>query len=91
MAPDEPDTLVPDPQVRREFGGIGETTLVRWTQDPELDFPPVIKIFTRNFRSRRALEEFKLRMATRRLAKAPPPPGSYRRARQRKQKRGART
>jgi hypothetical protein len=89
MAPDEPDTLVSDVQVRKEFGGIGETTLVRWSRDPDLHFPPIIKIQTRNYRSRRALEEFKLRMATRKLPHAPPPPGSFRRARQRKPKRRA--
>jgi hypothetical protein len=53
------DTLVADPQVQEEFGGITEMTLHRWTTDPDLGFPPIIKIRTRNFRSRAAIEEFK--------------------------------
>jgi hypothetical protein len=55
------DELVPDPQVWREFG-ITPMTGWRWTQDPELGFPPAIKIRTRCFRSRRQLEAFKARM-----------------------------
>jgi predicted DNA-binding transcriptional regulator AlpA len=61
---DSPDTLVPDPQVWREFG-ISSMTGWRWTRDPTLGFPPPIKIRTRCFRSRRALEEFKRRMVAR--------------------------
>lgn len=56
-----PDHLVPDPIVATEF----YTTLMglyRWTNDPNLHFPPAIKIRNRNFRSRRAIEEFKARM-----------------------------
>ena len=56
-----PDELVPDPQVWRELG-ITSMSLWRWTNDPKLDFPPPIKIRTRCFRSRRALEAFKERM-----------------------------
>ncbi|APO52378.1 hypothetical protein LUI11_38540 [Bradyrhizobium diazoefficiens] len=55
------DHLVPDPIVAAEF----HTTLMglyRWTNDPKLHFPPPIKIRNRNFRSRRAIEEFKGRM-----------------------------
>jgi hypothetical protein len=59
---DEADTLVPDSRVRSEFGDITDMTLWRWTRDPELKFPPPIKIRRHNFRSRRALEEFKSRM-----------------------------
>jgi len=33
-----------------------------WGKDPNLGFPPKIKIRQHNFRSRRALEEFKERM-----------------------------
>lgn len=61
---DAPDSLVPDPQVWREFG-ISPMTGWRWTRDPTLGFPPPIKIRTRCFRSRRALEEFKRRMVAR--------------------------
>lgn len=53
-----PDTLVPDPQVWKEFG-ISSMTGWRWTNDPDLKFPPPIKIRNRCFRSRRAIEEFK--------------------------------
>jgi hypothetical protein len=58
---DGPDELVPDPQVWDEFG-ICAMTGWRWSRDPELKFPPPIKIRTRNFRSRRMLEDFKQRM-----------------------------
>jgi hypothetical protein len=56
-----PDALVPDPLVRREFG-ISAMTLFRWSRDPALNFPPAVKVRTRNFRSRRALEAWKARM-----------------------------
>jgi hypothetical protein len=59
--PDEPDELIPDPTVWREFG-ISSMTGWRWTRDKTLDFPPPIKIRNRCFRSRRQLEEFKRRM-----------------------------
>ncbi|MGX1348224.1 putative DNA-binding transcriptional regulator AlpA [Bradyrhizobium elkanii] len=57
-----PDQLVPDPVVAREFGGVSLMTLYRWTNDPKLGFPPPVKIRTKNFRSRRAIEDFKARM-----------------------------
>lgn len=57
----QPDELVPDPVVAREFG-VTTMTLWRWTHDPALNFPPAIKIRTRSFRSRRALENFKERL-----------------------------
>jgi hypothetical protein len=60
------DTLVPDPIVRREFG-VTAMTIHRWTNDPELGFPPIIKVRKRNFRSRRALEEFKKGLIARAL------------------------
>jgi hypothetical protein len=61
-APDEPiDTLVPDPQVLKEFS-ITIMSLWRWDRDPALDFPPPIKIRNKNYRSRRQLEQFKARM-----------------------------
>jgi hypothetical protein len=56
------DELVPDPQVRREFGGISEMTTWRWDRDPrmvELGWPPPVKIRTRKFRPRKQLEAFK--------------------------------
>ena len=54
----EPDELVPDPKVCREFS-VSAMTLWRWTQDQKLGFPPRIKIRKRNFRSRKALDAFK--------------------------------
>ena len=58
---DAPDHLVPDPQVWREFG-VTAMTIWRWTHNRALGFPPPMKINRRNFRSRRALEEFKARL-----------------------------
>jgi hypothetical protein len=58
---DKNDTLVPDPVVWAEFD-ISSMTGWRWTRDPELDFPPAIRIRGRNFRSRRQLEAFKERL-----------------------------
>jgi hypothetical protein len=57
----EHDQLVPDPQVWREFG-VTPMTGWRWSHDPALGFPPPVKINQRNFRSRKALEEFKQRL-----------------------------
>lgn len=37
------DTLVPDPQVAKEFN-VTLMTLWRWTHDPRLGFPPPVKI-----------------------------------------------
>jgi hypothetical protein len=65
---DKNDSLVPDPVVWREFG-ISSMTGWRWDRDPELQFPPAIQIRGRNFRSRRALEEFKARMMRSAIAK----------------------
>jgi hypothetical protein len=57
----EPDILVPDKQVRAEFG-VTSMTMFRWDRDRDLGFPVKVQIRGRNFRSRRALEEFKTRM-----------------------------
>ena len=64
--PESIDSLVPDPQVWRELG-ITAMTGWRYTNDPQLDFPPAIQIRNRNFRSRQALEAFKARMLRRAL------------------------
>ena len=61
---DKPDEFVPDPRVAEELG----TTLMglwRYTHDPELGFPPAIKIRNRNYRSRQALEAWKQTMLAR--------------------------
>lgn len=55
------EELVPDPQVWREFG-VTSMTGYRWTHDPDLGFPPTIKIGRHNYRSRNALEAFKARL-----------------------------
>jgi hypothetical protein len=61
MKDDTPDQLVPDPVVQKEFG-ILPMTLWRWDNDPRVGFPPRIKIGPRNYRSRRAIEEFKAKL-----------------------------
>jgi hypothetical protein len=56
--PTDIDELVPDSQVRREFGGVSEMTIWRWDHDPkmaELGWPPPVYIRKRKYRSRRAL------------------------------------
>jgi hypothetical protein len=57
----DPDTFVPDAQVRAEFGNITAMTLHRWDHNPDLGFPPPIDIAGRKYRSRRMLEAFKER------------------------------
>jgi hypothetical protein len=66
-----PDEHVPDPQVARELG-VTLMTLWRYTHDPNLGFPPPIKLRNRNFRSRRMLEEFKERMLRSAIAQPRP-------------------
>ena len=67
QAPPVYDTLVPDPQVQKEFG-VTAMSIWRWDRDPELiklGWPPPIRIRSRKFRSRIALENFKGVMARR--------------------------
>src|SRR6476620_9035175 len=55
------DTLVPDPQVQKEFS-VTAMSIWRWDRDPaliKLGWPPPIRIRSRKFRSRTALENFK--------------------------------
>jgi hypothetical protein len=54
----QPDHFVPDPVIAREFS-VTLMTLWRWSHDTRLEFPPAIKIRGKNFRSRRAIEDFK--------------------------------
>jgi hypothetical protein len=64
-APPVYDTLVPDPQVQKEFG-VTAMSIWRWDRDPELielGWPLPIRIRSRKFRSRIALENFKRVMA----------------------------
>jgi hypothetical protein len=60
--------LVPDPQVCREFH-ITSMTLWRWDHDPELKFPPPIRIRGRKFRHRSALEAFKRQLIRNAIAR----------------------
>jgi transposase-like protein len=55
------DELIPDSKVCREFN-VTSMTLWRWERDARLNFPPKVKILTRNYRSRRAVNEFRERM-----------------------------
>ena len=66
-APD--DVLIKDSAVRAEFGDISEDTLKSWDDDPELGFAPKLTIRNRNYRSRRALDEFKARLLQQALKK----------------------
>ena len=61
------DSLVPDPIVQKELG-VTAMCIWRWDRDDELDKlgrPPAIRIRSRKFRSRIALENFKRSMAQR--------------------------
>jgi hypothetical protein len=63
----EHDELVPDPQVIRELG-ITAMSLWRWDRDASLialGWPAPIYIRKRKFRSRRALELFKVALTRR--------------------------
>jgi hypothetical protein len=60
MHDEEFDQLVPDKLVREELGNVTPMTLWRWSR--ATDFPPLVKIGARNFRSRRQLEAFKNRL-----------------------------
>jgi len=60
--PDTFDTFVPDNLVALELGGVSLMTLYRWSNDPNIDFPPPIKMNGRNYRSRRKIERFKKRL-----------------------------
>lgn len=61
------DELVPDPQVQKEFG-ISAMTLWRWDHDSALHFPPAIKIKTRKYRFRLALDAFKAELLRKAIA-----------------------
>jgi hypothetical protein len=67
VSDEEVGELVPDPQVCREFH-ITSMTLWRWGHDPELKFPPPIRIRGRKFRYRSALEVFKRQLVRNAIA-----------------------
>lgn len=60
-SPTLPDQFVPDRIVANEFN-VTLMTLWRWSRDPNLGFPPAIKIRRKNFRSRTEIEAFKERL-----------------------------
>jgi hypothetical protein len=67
---DAPDVLVPDAEVRREFGGITSMGLWRWDNDKQmaaLGWPPPLVLRGRKYRSRRKLEAFKAALVRRSL------------------------
>ena len=64
---DDHDSLVPGPQVEREFG-VTAMTIWRWERS-NLGFPPAIKINGRSYRSRLMLEAFKARLLARAMNK----------------------
>jgi hypothetical protein len=58
----EPDTLVPDPAVAREFG-VCLATLSRWDKDErmaEMGWEQPIRIRNRKYRGRKGLEKVKI-------------------------------
>jgi hypothetical protein len=56
--------LLPDPRVAERYK-ISTRTLARWDNQPELGFPPPIRINNRKYRHVRELEEFeRARVAT---------------------------
>jgi hypothetical protein len=60
--PDSVDELVPDPQARKELGGVSDMTTWRWDRDPkmaDLGWPAPVRIRKRKFGPRSQLEAFK--------------------------------
>ena len=53
----------PAAAVRGRYGGISDTTLWRWLQDPELGFPQPIKIRNIRYFDNNALDEFDRKQA----------------------------
>lgn len=62
MLDEDPGDLISDADCCQELGGITRVTLWAYSRDPELNFPPVIKVRKRNFRARRAFNAFKARL-----------------------------
>jgi predicted DNA-binding transcriptional regulator AlpA len=61
------DLLIPDPEVRRRYGGISEMTLWRWDRDPTLGFPKPVRIRNRKYRRLSELRAWEIERAARRL------------------------
>lgn len=47
--PDDVDFLLQSAKVRARYDNVSPMTIHRWRNDPELDFPPPIKIRNRNY------------------------------------------
>jgi hypothetical protein len=61
MTDNQPDELVPDPQVGKELG-VTLMTIWRWDRDPKmvaLGWPPPVYIRKRKYRGRKLFEKFK--------------------------------
>lgn len=54
---DNEKRYVPDPQVCRRYG-ISSMTLWRWDRNPDLNFPPPMRINRRKYRDAAALDEW---------------------------------
>jgi len=69
--------LLPDPAVARRYG-VHPFTLRRWDKNPDLGFPPVIKVNKRSYREVAALDAWDRKnsreAATRRAGLTPPSP-----------------
>jgi hypothetical protein len=55
-----PDELVPNPEVKDEFG-VCYQTIRRWERNPKLGYPEPVWINNRKYQWRRQLEAFKAR------------------------------
>lgn len=58
----DPGDLIADATCQRELDYISKVTLWKYSNDPKLNFPPVVKIWNRNYRSRKLFDEFKARL-----------------------------
>jgi predicted DNA-binding transcriptional regulator AlpA len=65
---DDDDRLIPDPEVRKRYGGISEMTLWRWDHDPALNFPKPVRIRNRKYRRLRELHAWEVKRAGRSAA-----------------------
>lgn len=79
LAEDDFDSFVPEREVLAEFS-ISEMTMHRWDKDGSLNFPPVIWIRNRKYRSRKQLQAFKQRMMEEGIANRGKLPEQYARA-----------
>ena len=52
------ECFIPDKEVREICGGISEMTLWRWDRDPDLNFPPPVRINRRKYRDKAAVLAF---------------------------------